>query len=220
VSEWAIQVPHRSRDESLVDVAGHARHLETDEDRQVCRQLVISARLDGVATTAGELLDHLDGLDPHERRTLVDRARAECGLASTEEVDSDRRADAMFRPGKGFAVQRCAIADCTNMPTNGLGAIVEVDARRWHCSVHEHLAGPEDMQPHGSGLRYTEGGVMVPIDPADDARERARMESEAADREARYEERTVDVAARADREAGKREQLARELPDHLKETVA
>jgi hypothetical protein len=106
------------------------------------------------------------------------------------------------------------------MPTNGLGAIVEIDARRWHCEQHRHLAGPEDMQACGSGLRYSELGVIVPIDPADDARERARHESEAAEREARHEDRSADAVARAEREAGKREQLQRELPEHLRETVA
>jgi hypothetical protein len=44
---WAIQIPHRSREESLVEVAGYARHLARPEDCEVVRQLVIQACVDG-----------------------------------------------------------------------------------------------------------------------------------------------------------------------------
>jgi hypothetical protein len=55
---WQILFPYKSRDESLTTVAGSARHLSTDEDRQVCRQLVLEAMERG-ARTAGDLLDEL-----------------------------------------------------------------------------------------------------------------------------------------------------------------
>jgi hypothetical protein len=61
VSDWTIRVPHRTREDSLVDVAGLARTLP--DDRAVARQLAINARLDGLRT-AGELIDRLDGLEP------------------------------------------------------------------------------------------------------------------------------------------------------------
>jgi len=220
VSDWTIQVPYRSRDESLIDVASHVRHQPgQDDDRAVMRPLVISAHIDGVATTAGELIDHIDGLEPSQRRALLDRARTEAGLKPTADVDAERRAAATFRSGGGFTVQRCAIADCVNMPTNGLGAIVEIDAQRWHCPAHEHLAEPGDMEPHGSGLRYSENGVLVPIDPADDRREAEARESERRQREARYADRATDAAAHAEYQQAKRERLIAESPEHLRQLI-
>jgi hypothetical protein len=88
--DWSIHVPHRTRDDSLVDVAGLARALPADE-RAVTRQVAINARLDGLAT-AGDLLDRLQELNPAERRALLDTARAQCGLLPTHEVDVRRGA--------------------------------------------------------------------------------------------------------------------------------
>jgi hypothetical protein len=53
---WRIQVPFRSRDDSLSDVAGAARVLQADEAR-VVRQLVLGELAGGPAKPAGELLD-------------------------------------------------------------------------------------------------------------------------------------------------------------------
>jgi len=53
---WRIQVPFRSRDDSLSDVAEAARALPA-EDCAVVRQLVLGEIAGGPAKTAGELLD-------------------------------------------------------------------------------------------------------------------------------------------------------------------
>ena len=89
---WQIRVPFRSRQDSLVDVAALVRHVPgQDEDRSALRQLVIQAQIDGVAASAGELIDHIDALEPTERRAMLDAARAGVGLESTEMVDARER---------------------------------------------------------------------------------------------------------------------------------
>ena len=84
-----IEIPYKTRDEPLTVVAAHTRHLE-GEDRAVSRALVLGAHLDGLRT-AGELLDHVECLSRAQRRKMIDRARAELGLPSTEEVDANER---------------------------------------------------------------------------------------------------------------------------------
>jgi hypothetical protein len=94
VSDWTIHVPHRSRDDSLATVAGLARHLPADE-RATARQLAVDARVELGLTTAGELLDHLGRLEPHQRRELLDSARERLGMSST--LDADIAAGAYLR---------------------------------------------------------------------------------------------------------------------------
>ena len=91
MSGWTIAIPHKSLDESLVNVAAHCRHLPEPVDAQVQRQIVLQARLDGVATSAGELIDHVNSLSREQRRKTIDRARVELGLPSTEEVEAGER---------------------------------------------------------------------------------------------------------------------------------
>ena len=170
---WTIEIPHRSRDESLVDTAANVRHLPAD-DRGVMREIVLGARLDGLRT-AGELLDHVAGLEPHERRAMLDRARADCGLASTSEVDARRRAE-----GPHF---------------------VHIDHRPTTLHVSEGGAIVE---------RYADEEEIAALD------ERRR----AAEREARESNRASDVAAHAEHERARREQLDRELPPHLRRLPA
>jgi hypothetical protein len=84
---WQINVPHRLRSDSLSNVAVAARALPTDEDRAVCRQLVLREITGGTAKTAGELLDKLEKASPSERRELLDRAREKAGLPTTGDVE-------------------------------------------------------------------------------------------------------------------------------------
>ena len=151
---------------------------------------------------------------------MLDRARRGCGLPTTTVADEQERVAALVRPGRGPTLQRCAIPTCATVPTNGLGVPTTVDARRWHCPAHEHLAGDRDMAPHGSGLRYSESGAIVPIDPAGDAAEREREASRRAQRQAEAEIRAVEGAAVAEHERARDEQLQRELPPHLRQVSA
>jgi hypothetical protein len=63
MTDWAISIPHKRPGESLVDVAAHCAGLPSPE-REVAREIVLQARLDGVATSAGELIDHVASLQP------------------------------------------------------------------------------------------------------------------------------------------------------------
>jgi hypothetical protein len=83
MSSPAIAVPFCSRDEDLVDVAGHCRHLPPAE-RATMRELITHARTSGIKT-AGELIDRLAGMTPAERRGVLDRARVACGRPTVSE---------------------------------------------------------------------------------------------------------------------------------------
>ncbi len=87
---WALRIPYRHRDESLIDTACHCRTLGQDEAR-VTREVVLKAYMDGVAKAAGELLDHLERLAPCERRALLDQARAAAGLPDTDTIEARQR---------------------------------------------------------------------------------------------------------------------------------
>ena len=215
---WTIRIPHRSRDESLIDVASHARTLGPDEG-PVTRQLVIQARLDGVATTAGELLDHLEQLEPSERRALLDQARAAAGREPTGVVDARERIHSIHsinRVQLAQGLQQCHADGCMTIPTDENGAWRVVNVRRWHCDQHLDQADDGDMRDLGFGVRYSESGALIPDDPAADAAEAERHATDRARRRAQAETRAVEAAdMRAARE--KRDAAARtELPEHLR----
>ncbi len=212
---WQIFVPFRRRDESLTAVAGHVRELPgQDEDRAAARQLVLAARLDGLAT-AGQLIDHLEALTPTERREMLDAARAEQGLEPTGMVDARVR---LAKTATAVELVCCAAPGCLNAPTR-LGIPYFPNVRRWWCAAHVNEAAPGDMEPIGSGLRLSPAGVPIPVDPADDAREAAVAESDRRQREARHAEREHDAREAAEHEEALREQLRTELPAHPKEAV-
>ena len=213
---WTISIPFRTRDESLVDVAAHARHLGQDEDRATTRQLVISAQLDGVATTAGGLLDYLAQLEPHQRRGILDRARAEVGLPSVEEVESQRPKPLRVRTtGAGGSFPTCAAKGCNAVPMR-FGAFYNPVVRRWHCPAHEHLAEPGDLEPRGSGLKLSPSGVPIPDDLIDDQRERDREEIDANRRATQTEQRAVEAAEHNRSKQARDEAHRSELPPHLR----
>ena len=180
---WSISIPHRHANDSLVEVAGLARHLDGD-DRLVARAVALGARLDGL-TTAGELLDHLEGLEPVERRALLDRARAEVGLESTIEIDWRQQFEALQRTSR-------------RQPT-------EIH-RRPDGSFHEVAPPPR----FGLGA----SGQFVDHDQADAdaAREATAAESRRRQRQAQQPDRDRDAAeARALAEA-RATQVRSELP--------
>jgi hypothetical protein len=80
---WQILIPHRSRSDSLVDVAEACRALPTD-DARVTRQIVLDELANGTATTAGELLDTLEKASAPARRALRLGARTRAGLDRRE----------------------------------------------------------------------------------------------------------------------------------------
>jgi hypothetical protein len=90
---WSIQIPFRSRSDSLSSVAEAAHVLPADEAR-VVRAIVLDEIVGGTATTAGELLDKLKQASPGERRELLDAARVNAGLPETETVEARRKVEA------------------------------------------------------------------------------------------------------------------------------
>lgn len=99
MSDWAIQIPFRSRSDSLADVAEAARALPAGEERDIARQLALGALIDGTAASASGLLDHIEKLGPAQRRLLLDQARVAAGLEPTATVDARARAAAASRAG-------------------------------------------------------------------------------------------------------------------------
>jgi hypothetical protein len=90
------------------------------------------------------------------------------------------------------------------------------NVRKWWCPAHEHLAEPGDLEPRRFEVKLSPIGVPIPADPVEDARDRAREESERAQRRAEAETRAVEAADEREskrlRDVGHR----RELPEHLR----
>ena len=91
--------------------------------------------------------------------------------------------------GKGFQV--CAEANCNAWPQDEQGLPRPVEDRRWWCSKHRHLAGPDDHLPPEP--KYA-------IDPA-------TMSVKAVGAEA---ERLLEEDRKRERRAAEREKLRRE----------
>jgi hypothetical protein len=130
-------LPHRGRDESLVVVASHCRHL--GDDAATMRNVVFAAMRDG-DDTAGQLLDRLEGMTPAQRRDLLDQARAEAGLPQSAEIDRQQRAQTItVRTVSRPPIPMCPADGCTQIPARH-GMPYDPGVRRWHCRAHEHLA--------------------------------------------------------------------------------
>jgi hypothetical protein len=88
VSDWAIRIPYRSRDDSLADVDLAARRELDGKDCVVTRQIAMEAMLNG-DRTAGDLIDRVDRLSRAERRRLLDDAREAVGLKRSGDIDAE-----------------------------------------------------------------------------------------------------------------------------------
>jgi hypothetical protein len=195
MSDDVIRVPYRSRDDSLADVADAARALPAGEDRAVVRGLVLEAAESGMST-AGQVLDALEGMTVDARRRLLDRARARADVPTTAEVAAAAarkvRApiiydDAPPRDEIGRALQVCAQAGCRVFPVDPTtGAHSPHSAKRWWCP--KHVAGHEtDMEQWQSRIVIGPGGALIDLDEQErDAAIQAReAERRAAELEAR-----------------------------------
>jgi hypothetical protein len=211
-----ISIPFQSRDESLALTASHARHLATDDDRAVARQVVFAGMQRGLRS-AGELLDELAEASPGERRAMLDDARRECGLEPIADVATrERAATASFtRTTGGMGLQACHADGCAAIPTTESGAWRHVNVRRWWCPEHVDRAQPGDMDPQPP-FRYSPSGAIVPNDPADDARESAVEASRAAQLEAEDVTRAIEAAELEEHRRIRDEAARRELPPHLR----
>jgi hypothetical protein len=90
MSDWAIRIPYRRRDDLLADVDLAARRELEGEDAMVTRHLATAAMLAG-DRTAGDLIDRIDRATPAQRRRLLDEARQAIGLERSEDIDTRER---------------------------------------------------------------------------------------------------------------------------------
>jgi hypothetical protein len=71
---WQLRIPHRDRDESLIEAVAQARELPPGLERDTLRALIVEVSTTG-ARNVGELLDLLETSTPAERQQFVDHAR-------------------------------------------------------------------------------------------------------------------------------------------------
>jgi hypothetical protein len=147
-----IQIPHRHRDDRVLDVVDCARELGMDgEDLAVTEAIAFDALERGLLRV-GDLLDHVENLGPDDRRRLLDRARLGAGLKTVEATEGESRyemANQALRPGRdadGKLFQPCASPGCVAYP-NDQGIPTAVRDRIWWCDRHRDQAGPEDHLP-------------------------------------------------------------------------
>ena len=223
---WSISIPHRSRRDSLVDVAALVRHVAgQDEDRNVLRQLVIQAQVDGVASSAGELIDHLASLEPSERRLLLDQAREACGLPTTREVAEQRQFEIANAAAQAVASQEspyqtCHAPHCAVAPVTPEGALAPVYVAKWFCQAHRDQASEADMQPRPSRWRLKPGGAIVEVDPVEAVRQAAIERSLHQQAEDRLIEARAEADALRAHEQARRDQVRRELPEQMRRLVS
>jgi hypothetical protein len=227
-SAWQIQIPHRSRDQGLLDAVDDIREAIPDRDESaVARQILLDAAIDGTERV-GQLLDWIDSCEPAERRALLDQARERAGLPTTERAEAIERFEiankalagagaGQLRDGSGRIEARCAHPDCRRFEPDESGfpgAAARVEATRWWCG--DHRAGHEaDLEPYaGSRLGYSGSGLIVDLDELEIERERAALEAESRRRQ--REHRTAAARAEgAELAESKRladEAWAREMP--------
>ena len=220
---WEIRVPHRGRGESLIDTASNCRHLPEGE-RGPAREIVFAAMLDGLST-AGQLLDRLDRLEPAQRRQLLDHARQECGLEPIADVEAGMRAEIASKAGEIVASQYdpklCngrtpAGLACNAIGMTDYGVPAPSNVRRWFCAEHRDQARPGDMDPLPAPWKYSDSGAIVEVDPIELAREQTAAESRRVQQEADLAERATEAARLAEHQAAVDAQADRELPAHLR----
>jgi hypothetical protein len=153
VSEtWSIKVPHRTREDTLIDVAASATSL-ADDDRRVTQHIVLEAQVAG-DRSAGDLLDRLGAMSREARRQVLDDAREASGLPRSEDLDRRQafvRMQQALPPGRdrmGRAFQTCHAEGCTSHPVGAGGQWVPHPAARWFCEAHRDQAEPGDLDPY------------------------------------------------------------------------
>jgi hypothetical protein len=203
MSDWTADIPCRDKGEplNLLSILEVCRELDDPTERNVASYLLEYASNELGANTFGDVLSILGQASPEACRQLLDRARAENGLESTCEVDSQRDLAAARRDDpppppslqvgpprdpQGFASMGCAAEGCRTFPVDELGKPVPVRVRKWWCPEHRHLAAPGDLDPwQGPGLRYGPGGGIELALTEEDERfyEQIDREREAEDAE-------------------------------------
>lgn len=191
----------------------------------MARQIVLDAMVRG-HRTAGQLIDELAGMTPAQRRGLLDDARIECGLPTTKDVDGRARYTAANQAAQAQVAaenpwQLCHEPTCNAVPVNRLGVPIPVAVKRWYCAQHAHLASADDLKPTGPRLAISPGGAIVDLNDAeiDAARERNAQATRDSQQAAREAATAAAIQEHDGLEQARREQLQRELPEHLRATA-
>jgi hypothetical protein len=100
MTDWRIQIPYRSRSDTLADVAEAASELPQGESRDIARQVALGALLDGTAASAGELIDQIEQATPEQRRKMLDDARVKAGFPTTATVEAHRQVEMASHAGR------------------------------------------------------------------------------------------------------------------------
>jgi hypothetical protein len=93
------------------------------------------------------------------------------------------------------------------------GNLMAVDAKRWWCGEHVHMAAPGDMAPRGSGIRLSPGGVPVEHNPLEIEREIAEQHARERRHQAQLAARSLEAEQRRRQEKAANEAFKRELPE-------
>jgi uncharacterized protein len=149
---WQIRIPFNDRSEPLGAAAFDElpRYLSHPDEQRVTRYLLLQAWLDGLKTV-GDVLDRLEESTPESRRRLLNVARLEAGLPTTEQVEQREAVEqaqqlARGRAAKSSPWQLCHADGCNAIPMNELGVPVASMAVKYWCPRHRHLAGEGDLQ--------------------------------------------------------------------------
>jgi hypothetical protein len=91
---WAIQLPYRTKDASVLEIAECARTLDDECDRRVVRELTMLLVIDHDCGTVEDALALVGKAAPAVRRRLLDTARERAGLPDTADVEATERVEA------------------------------------------------------------------------------------------------------------------------------
>jgi hypothetical protein len=130
------------------------RAIEDREEREVVRQFLVNAKLDG-DQTMGDVLRRFEDASPAGIRAIVDEARAGVGLDTLDDHEAHEKFvahNAALRTGPqrdrlGRAHQVCAAEDCTVHEVDASGVWVPVPHSRYWCRAHVDQAQPGDLDP-------------------------------------------------------------------------
>jgi hypothetical protein len=212
---WRITFAHRGADQRLIDTLADQRVLPTEE-RKIARGILFDLATTPGIDTVGDAFDRLERMDSSERRRLLNEARIEAGLATTEEVEAQQRFEqacdaARLRAGKESPWQLCHEPTCNALPLNELGAPVAVHVRKWWCKRHRDLAAEGDMEPQPSRLRFSPSGAIVEVDPEEEERQAAEAERRQRKHEEELVARRLEAAEHVEHKRLRDEAFRREL---------
>lgn len=105
------------------------RTIEDREEREIARQVLIDAKLDG-AQTIGDVVSRFERASPPERREMVDRARESVGLPTLDDIEATERFEAI-QPGRSTLIERQGCAG-TRLPCLQRAWVQELSGRSRH----------------------------------------------------------------------------------------